>query len=149
MLEVLMQKLYYSIKEVSQILDEEAYILRYWEKEFRQLKPAKNKSGNRIYSSKDIALLFILKKLLREEKKSVKEAKEIVEETLQESSDWSAADFDSVVAVTQQKPEPKLEPAATENEPELQIVASLPLPQDKETDVITFLQGVLEMVKHL
>jgi DNA-binding transcriptional MerR regulator len=74
-----MQKLYYSISEVSALIDEEQHILRYWQKEFTQLKPRKNRSGNRVYSSKDITLLKLIKKLLRDEKKSLKEAKDYVE----------------------------------------------------------------------
>ncbi len=41
------KKLYYSIGEVSKITDLKQYVLRYWETEFKQLKPAKNKAGNR------------------------------------------------------------------------------------------------------
>lgn len=71
-----MQKLYYSISEVSELIDEEQHILRYWEKEFEQLKPKKNRGGNRIYSDKDIFILKTIKKLLREDKLSLKGAKE-------------------------------------------------------------------------
>jgi DNA-binding transcriptional MerR regulator len=74
-----MQKLYYSISEVSEMIDEEQHILRYWEKEFDQLCPKKNRAGNRIYSDKDINTLKIIKKLLREEKLSLKGAKENIE----------------------------------------------------------------------
>ena len=59
-----MKKLYYSISEVSRITDLEQYVLRYWETEFEQLKPAKNSSGNRIYTNKDIKLILLIKKLL-------------------------------------------------------------------------------------
>lgn len=71
-----MQKLYYSIKEVCDIIDEEQHILRYWEKEFSSLKPKKNRAGNRIYSEKDIEMLKRIKVLLRDDKLSVKQAKE-------------------------------------------------------------------------
>ena len=71
-----MQRLYYSISEVAQILDEETYVLRYWEKEFPQVSPKKNKSGKRIYSDSDIAILKIVKKLLRDDKLSILGAKE-------------------------------------------------------------------------
>ena len=40
-----MAKLYYSIKEVSEEIDEEQHVLRYWEKEFSVLKPKKIKQG--------------------------------------------------------------------------------------------------------
>lgn len=82
-----MRKLYYSISEVCQLLDEEQHILRYWEKEFPQLKPKKNRGGNRIYSEKDLFLLMKIKKLLREENLLIKTAKEKL-------SEISLQDFD-------------------------------------------------------
>lgn len=73
-----MKKLYYSISEVSRICDLEQYVLRYWETEFEQLKPAKNSSGNRIYTNKDIKLILLIKKLLKEEKYTIEGAKKIL-----------------------------------------------------------------------
>ncbi|KAF0141219.1 MAG: MerR family transcriptional regulator [Stygiobacter sp.] len=40
-----LKKLYYSISEVSRLTALEQYILRYWETEFEQLKPGKNRAG--------------------------------------------------------------------------------------------------------
>ena len=57
-------KIYYSISEVAGILGVEAYVLRFWEKEFSQLHPKKNRAGNRIYQQKDIDLLMKIKLLL-------------------------------------------------------------------------------------
>jgi len=71
-----MQKLYYSISEVSTIVDEEQHILRYWEKEFDGLKPKKNRGGNRIYAHKDLLIVQTIKKLIRTNKLSLKGAKE-------------------------------------------------------------------------
>jgi DNA-binding transcriptional MerR regulator len=73
-----LQKLYYSIREVSKLVDEEQHILRYWEKEFELLKPKKNRGGNRTYTDKDILLIKRIKKLLRNQKLSLKGAKEII-----------------------------------------------------------------------
>ena len=56
-----LKKLYYSISEVSKLTDLEQYILRYWETEFEQLKPSKNRAGNRIYTN----ILLICLKLNR------------------------------------------------------------------------------------
>jgi DNA-binding transcriptional MerR regulator len=70
-----MQKLYYSISEVCEIIDEEQHILRYWEKEFPQLKPRKNRGGNRIYSEKDIYTIRMIKQLLRNDNLSLKTAR--------------------------------------------------------------------------
>lgn len=73
-----LKKLYYSISEVSKLTDLEQYILRYWETEFDQLKPSKNRAGNRIYTNKDIKLILQIKKLLRDEKYTIEGAKKIL-----------------------------------------------------------------------
>ncbi len=72
------KKLYYSISEVSKIADLEQYVLRYWETEFEQLKPAKNRAGNRIYTNRDIKLILHIKKLLREERYTIEGAKQVL-----------------------------------------------------------------------
>jgi len=73
------KKLYYSISEVSKITNIEQYVLRYWETEFEQLKPQKNRAGNRIYTNKDIQLILHIKNLLRERKYTIEGAKKIME----------------------------------------------------------------------
>lgn len=72
------KKLYYSISEVSKITDLEQYVLRYWESEFEQLKPQKNRAGNRVYTNKDIKLILHIKKLLREERYTIEGAKQVL-----------------------------------------------------------------------
>lgn len=69
------KKLYYSISEVSEKTELKQYVLRYWESEFDQLKPIKNRSGNRIYTDEDIAMILQIKRLLYEEKFTVEGAK--------------------------------------------------------------------------
>src|SRR5919204_2358119 len=61
------KKLYYRIGEVCEIVGVEAHVLRYWESEFPQLAPPKNKAGQRTYRPKDIDLLLQIRKLLYEE----------------------------------------------------------------------------------
>ena len=73
------KKLYYSISEVSKITDIEQYVLRYWETEFEELNPQKNRAGNRIYTNKDIRLILYIKELLREKKYTIEGAKKILE----------------------------------------------------------------------
>ena len=111
-----MQKLYYSISEVSTLIDEEQHILRYWQKEFPQLKPKKNRSGNRVYSDKDLSLLKLIKKILREDKKTLKDAKEYIDELFKRNDNWDNSLFfdyeidtltkDSEIATTLQKDKP-------------------------------------------
>ena len=72
------KKLYYSISEVSKITDLEQYVLRYWESEFDQLKPAKNRAGNRIYTNREIKLILYIKKLLRDERYTIEGAKQVL-----------------------------------------------------------------------
>ena len=72
------KKLYYSISEVAKITDLEQYVLRYWESEFEQLKPAKNRAGNRIYTNRDIKLILYIKKLLRDERYTIEGAKQVL-----------------------------------------------------------------------
>jgi DNA-binding transcriptional MerR regulator len=72
------KKLYYSISEVSKIADLEQYVLRYWESEFEELKPAKNRAGNRIYTNRDIKLILYIKKLLRDERYTIEGAKQVL-----------------------------------------------------------------------
>jgi DNA-binding transcriptional MerR regulator len=66
-------KKYYKIGEVSKMLNVPASTLRFWETEFRQLKPMKSKKGDRIYSLKDIEILKEIYFLTRE--KGIKIAK--------------------------------------------------------------------------
>jgi DNA-binding transcriptional MerR regulator len=60
-------KTYYSISEVCGLIGVEAHVLRYWESEFPQLHPKKNRAGNRAYRDKDIALIKTIRHLLYEE----------------------------------------------------------------------------------
>jgi DNA-binding transcriptional MerR regulator len=71
-------KLYYSISEVSRLTGLEPYVLRYWETEFEELKPQKNRAGNRIYSNRDIKFILRIKELLREKRYTIEGAKVIL-----------------------------------------------------------------------
>jgi DNA-binding transcriptional MerR regulator len=57
-------KLYYRIGEVSQIVGVEPHVLRYWESEFRSIRPQKSRKGQRIYSRRDVDRLLKVKDLL-------------------------------------------------------------------------------------
>ena len=69
------KKLYYSIGEVSKMLNIKSYVLRYWETEFKQLSPPKNRAGNRTYRQKDIDLIIKIKKLLYDKKFTIEGAR--------------------------------------------------------------------------
>lgn len=57
-------KLYYRIGEVSEIVGVEPHVLRYWETEFRTIRPQKSRKGQRIYSRRDVDKLLRVKDLL-------------------------------------------------------------------------------------
>ena len=59
-------KLYYSIGEVSALLNVNPSLLRFWEKEFDVIRPSKNKKGNRIYKEKDVKNLKLIHYLVKE-----------------------------------------------------------------------------------
>lgn len=65
------KKTYYSISEVCSMTGLEAHVLRYWESEFSQLRPKKNRAGNRAYRDKDIDLINFIKHLLYDEQYTI------------------------------------------------------------------------------
>jgi DNA-binding transcriptional MerR regulator len=60
-------KVYFTISEVSYLCAVKAYVLRYWEQEFSQLKPVKRRGNRRFYQVQDILLVRQIKKLLYED----------------------------------------------------------------------------------
>ncbi len=64
-------KLFYKIGEISNIAKIEPHVLRYWESEFPFLKPRKNKTGQRVYTRKDLELVLQIKSLLYKEKYTI------------------------------------------------------------------------------
>jgi len=73
------KKLYYSIGEVSEMTDLEQHVLRYWESEFEQLKPRKNRAGRRVYTDDDIAMVRRIQHLLKDEKYTLEGAKQVLD----------------------------------------------------------------------
>lgn len=57
-------KNYFRIGEVSKILGVEPYVVRYWESEFRTVRPERTRSDQRLYRKKDVEQLLTIKNLL-------------------------------------------------------------------------------------
>jgi len=72
---VIPDKLYYRIGEVETITEVPAYVLRYWESEFKLLRPKKNPAGQRLYRKKDVELVLRIKSLLYDERLTLEGAK--------------------------------------------------------------------------
>jgi DNA-binding transcriptional MerR regulator len=65
------EKLFYKIGEVSDVAEIEPHVLRYWESEFSFLNPRKNKTGQRVYTRKDMEMVLQIKNLLYREKYTI------------------------------------------------------------------------------
>ena len=76
------EKLFYKIGEASEIVGVETHVLRYWETEFSFLIPRKTKSGQRIYTKKDIDLILQIKRLLYDEKYTIDGARKKLSSSL-------------------------------------------------------------------
>ena len=69
-------KRYFRMGEASRIVEVEPYVLRYWEEEFPQVRPQRADSNQRTYQKKDLEVLLKIKKLLYEDKMTIKGAKQ-------------------------------------------------------------------------
>jgi DNA-binding transcriptional MerR regulator len=60
-------KLYFRIGEVAELVGVEPHVLRYWEREFRAIRPTKSAKGQRVYSRRDVENLMRVRELLYRE----------------------------------------------------------------------------------
>ncbi len=74
-------KMFFRIGDVSRITGVKSYVLRYWESEFKFLRPVKNRAGQRVYRKKDVKMILEIRKLLYDEKFTIAGAKRRLEET--------------------------------------------------------------------
>lgn len=74
---VIPDKLYFRIGEVAQLCDLPAYVLRFWETEFSQLKPHKSGTGQRLYRRRDVEMVLRIKRLLYEEGYTIPGARQV------------------------------------------------------------------------
>lgn len=73
-------KLYYKIGEVSELTAVKAHVLRYWETEFRWMAPPKSRSKQRLYRKRDIEFVWLLKRLLWDERYTIAGARQRIQE---------------------------------------------------------------------
>lgn len=75
---VVPDKLFFRIGEVARLCSLPAYVLRFWETEFPQLKPNKSNTGQRVYRRKDVENIIRVKKLLYEEGYTISGARQLM-----------------------------------------------------------------------
>ncbi len=66
---------FYSIGDVCEMLELKPHVLRYWESQFKVLSPNKNRSGNRVYTRRELEFIQLVKHLLYTEKYTVEGAR--------------------------------------------------------------------------
>ena len=71
---------FYSIGDVCSLTELKPHVLRYWESQFKLLSPAKNRSGNRVYSRREVELILLVKHLLYTEKYTIDGARQKLDE---------------------------------------------------------------------
>ena len=89
-----LKKLYYSIREVSDMSGVESHVLRFWEKEFSLLRPRRGRSGNRTYKERDIKIILAIKDLLYNQKYTTQGA---VEKLKQSREMWENQSLDDAL----------------------------------------------------
>jgi DNA-binding transcriptional MerR regulator len=77
------EKAYFRIGEVSKILGVAPYVIRYWEREFKTVKPIRASSEQRLYRRKDVESLLVIKDLLYTEKFTISGARKHLVETIE------------------------------------------------------------------
>ena len=121
------KRLYYKIGEACKELGIQPYVLRYWETEFPALAPSKSRSGQRVYSEKELEIIRRIKQLLYEEGYTIAGAKkkletELASGSLEEEEGEAAAEA----------PAAPVSPAAPPAKPARRKAAEAPAPPASE-----------------
>jgi DNA-binding transcriptional MerR regulator len=80
------EKLYYSIGEVSKMFNVNTSLIRFWEKEFDIIKPRKNKKGNRFFTKQDINNIQLIYHLVKEKGMTLSGAKKKLKENREDTT---------------------------------------------------------------
>ena len=110
------KRLYHKIGEACKALGIQPYVLRYWETEFPALTPSKSRSGQRVYSEKELEIIRRIKELLYDEGYTIAGAKKKLETELASGSlgeDRNEAETTPAAA----PPAPPKKPAPPRREP--------------------------------
>jgi DNA-binding transcriptional MerR regulator len=90
---IIPDKLYFRIGEVARLCRLPAYVLRFWETEFPQLKPVKSSTGQRMYRRRDVESVLHIKKLLYEDGFTIAGARVQLREEIKSERNQSALPF--------------------------------------------------------
>jgi DNA-binding transcriptional MerR regulator len=96
-------KLYFRIGDVAQLCDVPAYVLRFWESQFPQLKPNKSGTGQRLYRRRDVEIVLYIKELLYSHVLTIAGAKQVLKHGLKAKREQSALPFQTEATVAPAK----------------------------------------------
>lgn len=86
------EKVFYSIGEVSEMFGVNPSLIRFWDKEFTTLRPTKNKKGNRLFTPEDLEHFRLIYHLVKEKGMTIKGARQL----LQKNKEGTANTFEVV-----------------------------------------------------
>lgn len=96
-------KLYFKVGEVSSIVGVPAYVLRFWESEFKKINPKRTPSGQRLYRKRDVELILWVKHLLYEKKFTIEGAKQHLKSMSPEKPEKLSTDILEEISIELQK----------------------------------------------
>jgi DNA-binding transcriptional MerR regulator len=141
------KRLYYKIGEACKALGIQPYVLRYWETEFPALTPSKSRSGQRVYSEKELEIIRRIKELLYEEGYTIAGAKKKLEGELATGSLGEPETDEPDEEAAAETPAPEPPPAAPEKPPaKPRAAARVPVPEPPsgvDTDAAERVQRLL------
>lgn len=143
------KRLYYKIGEACKALGIQPYVLRYWETEFPALTPSKSRSGQRVYSEKELEIIRRIKELLYEEGYTIAGAKKKLEGELASGSlgEPETGEPDEEAAAETPAPEPAV-PAKRPAKPRAAAPAPEPeAPSGVDTDAAERVQRLLSGIE--
>ena len=100
---VVPEKLYFRIGEVADLCKIPAYVLRFWESEFPQLKPVKSSTGQRMYRQRDVENVLRIKQLLYDEGFTIPGARERLKGELKQKRSQNVLPFPAGVPAAELK----------------------------------------------
>ncbi|HEY3815646.1 MAG TPA: MerR family transcriptional regulator [Polyangiaceae bacterium] len=95
-------KLYFRIGEVAELVGVEPHVLRYWEREFRSIRPTKSAKGQRVYSRRDVENLMRVRELLYREGFTIAGAKKKLQRTGIEPRDAAESSGEDATKIREQ-----------------------------------------------
>ena len=93
-------KLYFRIGDVAKLCEVPAYVLRFWESEFPQLKPHKGGTGQRLYRKRDVEMALRIKSLLYDEGYTIPGARQVFKSELKQKAPQLALSIEDAAVET-------------------------------------------------